>query len=636
MRKGTLLIAIVMSFVLLLSPARGATAINSCQDINAAGDYYLSADIDYAGGSYYCININNDDVILDLNGHYINRSSEGFIVYLGMTDTSLDNITIRNGTLRVHMTGSEWGGSNIVSKYAGGSYYSNITLANLTLNATGHTAGWCIRVEGDVGTPDLVISNVNCSNLNTAPGSYTAYGIQWDNTYGNVDYATINDFEALSNASIAGHWTPIYAGSRTSYIYACGLRYDGTIGDLGLSNYFTKDTCEEAEPRRWWFTPMVFSADEMYNNSKACWLNLYDATVTFAGQTKTNATDISSSMTCEKFGDPDIIFPYTLYGHNFTNVLEGIYTLTVEKVGYTTQSVDILLDGNIAYNVLLQRPVSADLEINIGNSTDEYVDHANTVTTLYYSNGSMFMATSIRNTNPQISSQPRWWSIPFEQYYFVIDSRGHESHVSPVFTLSKDMVMNVTLTATDIVLDLSVDKTGGTSHDTFNFTLALTGLSVPRFDGYYHIRYADGTGETYRFYVMTNPYNITLRDFGEGVNCVWVILGEHMSNTVCVEISDEFGGGGPETPMVDWGDVNPAIGWIGLFFTPFSIMFGALIGISVGLEQAVRSNGAVFFGVVLIGGLALTYLGLFPLWIGIGIAIICAFMLAKFSLGLMG
>jgi len=325
-----------------------------------------------------------------------------------------------------------------------------------------------------------------------------------------------------------------------------------------------------------------------------------------------------------------------MYGHNFSGVLEGIYTLTVEKLGYTTQSVDILLDSDTAYNTLLQRPFSADLDVNIGNSTDEYVDHKNTVTTLYYSNGSMFMETSVRNMNPQITSQPRWWSIPFEQYYFVIDSRGHERHKSPIFTLSKNMVMNVTLTATDIVLDLSVDKTGGTSQDTFNFTIALTGLTVPRYDGYYHIRYPDGIERPYSVYIMTNPDNITLRDFDEGINCVWVILAQYMSNTVCVEIADIFGGGGPEDPLVDWGGVDPQISWLGSFFTPFFIMFGALIGISASIEMQIRSNGTVFFGLVMMGGLALTYLELFPLWIGIGIAIICAYMLAKFSLKLIG
>lgn len=73
--------------------------------------------------------------------------------------------------------------------------------------------------------------------------------------------------------------------------------------------------------------------------------------------------------------------------------------------------------------------------------------------------------------------------------------------------------------------------------------------------------------------------------------------------------------------------------WVSMLFTPFTIITMMLVGIGAYFEQQVDdAKGAIFLAVIIIGVLGFTYLGLYPAWIGILIAIVCAGILAKFVL----
>jgi len=75
--------------------------------------------------------------------------------------------------------------------------------------------------------------------------------------------------------------------------------------------------------------------------------------------------------------------------------------------------------------------------------------------------------------------------------------------------------------------------------------------------------------------------------------------------------------------------------WVTMLFTPFSIITMMLVGIGAYFEQQVDdAKGAIFLAVIIIGVLGFTYLGIYPAWIGVLIAIICAGILSKFVLNL--
>lgn len=95
------------------------------------------------------------------------------------------------------------------------------------------------------------------------------------------------------------------------------------------------------------------------------------------------------------------------------------------------------------------------------------------------------------------------------------------------------------------------------------------------------------------------------------------ITGENIEDTSYVNLQD-----------------YPAMAWVGLIFTPFSIITMMLVGVGAYMEQQVDdSKGVIFFGVLIVGVLAFTYLGLYPAWVGILITIACAGILTKILMG---
>lgn len=84
-------------------------------------------------------------------------------------------------------------------------------------------------------------------------------------------------------------------------------------------------------------------------------------------------------------------------------------------------------------------------------------------------------------------------------------------------------------------------------------------------------------------------------------------------------------------------DLSPytAASWISMLFTPFSIITMMLVGVGAYFESSVKdAKGGIFLAVIIIGTLGFTYLGIYPAFIGILIAIVCAGILSKFVLQL--
>jgi len=101
------------------------------------------------------------------------------------------------------------------------------------------------------------------------------------------------------------------------------------------------------------------------------------------------------------------------------------------------------------------------------------------------------------------------------------------------------------------------------------------------------------------------------------------------NNSYCGGLAEEEA---MEDTMIDMP--FPEAGWVGLLFTPFSIINMFLIGIGAYFEQQIKSKGAVFLVIFTVGSLAFTVLGLFPAWYGVVMILIGAGILTKFVLKL--
>jgi len=84
----------------------------------------------------------------------------------------------------------------------------------------------------------------------------------------------------------------------------------------------------------------------------------------------------------------------------------------------------------------------------------------------------------------------------------------------------------------------------------------------------------------------------------------------------------------------DIAKTYPAVAWVTLLISPVSLVTMFLIGIGSVMEYQARSKGAIFLAVVVVGALAFSYLGIYPAWLGILIAIVCGALLTKYILKL--
>jgi len=89
-----------------------------------------------------------------------------------------------------------------------------------------------------------------------------------------------------------------------------------------------------------------------------------------------------------------------------------------------------------------------------------------------------------------------------------------------------------------------------------------------------------------------------------------------------------------ETPLVNmpFGEA----GWVGLLFTPVSIITMFLVGIGAWFEAQVRSKGAIFCLVLAAGALLFTYLGFYPTWVGLVLVMIASGVFVWFIKGVAG
>lgn len=394
-------------------------------------------------------------------------------------------------------------------------------------------------------------------------------------------------------------------------------------------------TVGDTSARVWNYTVGISSETEV-DNVTGCPLQLNDSTVTFGSETvQTNATRFEENCCYVASGW------YGCWLYEFLSVDEGTLHLTVEHEGYADYETDVLLDTNMGSNVWMSLlGIEQSLDVYVRNSTGDYL--VNAKGTLYFANGSIFESTSMWNLNPIWSSSAgllRWLSLPADSYFYTVDRDGYERYTSPIFYLGEDREFTITLGATSRLIILTVDETVGTTADTFNFTINLTGLTTPIYNAHYYIKTETQEDLPYLIHIREDNQNFTIyaKDyFDDGINIVHMETAEGViSNFIEIEITDIYGGEIVGTPMMDMPFA--AAGWVGLLFTPFSIITMFLVGIGAYFENMVKdAKGAIFLSVIIIGVLAFTYLGLYPAWIGVLIIIVCALILSKFVLKVTG
>jgi hypothetical protein len=117
-----------LTFVLLLSATSARAEVENCTDITslpfsvtAPGIYCLKDSLDFPAASGIAIHIQSSNVVLDLNGHFLDNSSAGtgtaaYGVYAG----DRTSVTVRNGTVRGFYIGVQLGGrspQNNIAEY---------------------------------------------------------------------------------------------------------------------------------------------------------------------------------------------------------------------------------------------------------------------------------------------------------------------------------------------------------------------------------------------------------------------------------------------------------------------------------------------------------------------------------------
>ena len=383
----------------------------------------------------------------------------------------------------------------------------------------------------------------------------------------------------------------------------------------------------------------VFSATEYENGSTLCPLNFYTNDRIVANDVEifniNNTANYNISNCCVDNGVWYSCRYYRLGDYS------GDVNITIERTGYKDYEVIHNFATMGAFlNAYITPATYNDLFITVLNDTS--LMENNVRLTLYFANNTIFESGEAWLVNPRWTTQgrTRYANLPADSYFIVAESDGHSRYISTIFALDDDFNLTIVMTPTDRRLRLrgaeGLNTTlQGRQMENYNFTLNFSGVVAPYRQFRIIIRRPNGDQTTIIRSTYENPYNFTLygRDYFEtGTNIVWAEYLDVISNEVYVQITEEGEAEITESPLVDFSPYGSGLAFLGVLFTPFSILFASLIGVSAMLEIRIRSGGTIFFGVILIGALAGGYFGLFPIWVSVGVMIICAYMIAKFTL----
>jgi hypothetical protein len=352
-----------------------------------------------------------------------------------------------------------------------------------------------------------------------------------------------------------------------------------------------------------------------------CRVAITDATVTFGDQSLTNAT-YWDATSCYHNGS------YVgAYRYRFYNVSYGEYALTVQKSGYNTHNQTWTV--NEPYEeplVVLSSNILASIVVRVSNSTDVIIG---ALVRLYDSDG-------LNSWDYTDTAGVASWSLyPNDTYYFTVERQHHVGYVSQPFYHAQYDEFDVQLEPTTVTMVLSAERDNISYSDYANFTIATTNLAIPQYNCEVDIVDSENTVRFTPLTLTTATQEFQLYGgtwFTDGINCVWLKCGDYVSNVVCFEMSETVDIGDIDSPMVDFTPYGSGLSFLSAIFQPFVIIFGAMTGVSGMLEARMRTKGSAFFSLMIIGSMVGSYIGLFPLSVGIGTIIICAFMLAKFVL----
>lgn len=375
------------------------------------------------------------------------------------------------------------------------------------------------------------------------------------------------------------------------------------------------------------FTAFVYSESE-YEADGNIFLNIRNYTqISFAGrqvETTQNAT-----VWIQDCSFSDGVW-YECYGYNFTDVATGSQTINVSKVGYRDYYETFELSSNLNKNIYLKKYDRADLFVQIKNSTGNV---PNAKLTLYFQNHSEYEEGGLLAGNPVYTDSNgwvRWYQLPLESYFVVIDAVGHYRVKAPTFALIEDKNISYTLTATANRLTLSCTNSSIQTDEWLNCSIAFTGMVAPFSNVYVKTLTPDGDIHVKMVQTNDNPYSFLLYGgsyFTDGTNKVWVEYRDVISNEIIIEVTGLLDVDRITDPMLDMPFAEA--GWVGALFSPFAIALFFMVGISAYFEAQVKSHGAVFLAVMIVTSIGLSILGVFPIWFGFVAIVICSAILTK-------
>ncbi len=401
------------------------------------------------------------------------------------------------------------------------------------------------------------------------------------------------------------------------------------------------------------FSVMVRSNIDFHNGTNdECPIIFSNYTIVEFGGWRYNVTDNATLIGyhCEEWGER----PY--YHYQFINVSAGLgtYILNVSKVGYKDYSQEIDFFATMGRQVTLEAIGTSRVTITVENSTGDRSHGAHV--TMWNVEGTQFswyssLLGNIINewwtafvetpTGEDISGQAIMEAVPIGSYYWVIKRQGYLTETTDSIYITDDYERTITLTETDIEINLACNGTISNVDDLF-CSVNLTGFVLPILGYKVNIIHPDlSTTETW-YSTDESPTNFTLfsKDWLDiGLNMIYITYNQFTSNSDFVLVTDSAPSQDVESPLIDTGEIDPSLSWLGAILSPISILTMALVGLSFSMEKAMGgamgdSKGGVFFGCILIGTIILGYSGIYPPLVMLLMIVGNALILGKFVLKL--
>lgn len=655
-----LLLCSLLSIFLLPSFAY-ATDISSCGTIIASGNYILTKDLTLPSPPY-CIDIQSDDVVIDLNGYTISGSGGGTWTagIYGADAYTLDNISIINGSINLVCPD----GYTCSDVYL--AHVTNLTMNNTNLIRTG--AGIYNNYALTLGSSS---KNVTLNNVSVPYGDGLSAGSNAESFYLRQNY--YGDVSPAQSVTYIGE-----------YFNGCGNTFNGITYTAGTNVVFNTTACSGSYAP---FTSLLLnmSADE-YTSS-----DYINATVNMTGGTPPyNLTIVIDGIRT--------VMDWTVYG-NASTWWQGFPAGNHSAYAYATDSLNVTRTSNTDYFIvqdtswiikptLTINPVAINLFTNmsyattaISNGTPPYNVEINT-----FAYGSILKLAECEYVNEggtcsgSVLGQSLIGFLPSGKSIIWADVVDASLNVTQSNAVEINIIkspsgqnMNLTFRVTNLGNEIgniaeiepnTVNNTNVIYNLTANFTGGYPPFKVIFWDlAYRPICTFDSTTTTYfDLYLMgysgTHNFGVTVYSSDGQVRASDPLTYEisqagsifRLENRVfnCEALGGTVGAGSQTYVGVgawDYGgteedttyqDINEPIGltnWTGILDiirNPQIVWTIILIGFATFIDIKTQSKGLVFFIVLIIGMTLLSLFGIYPTWLLILEAIIAVVYMAFF------